>query len=135
MIVQPKLVGGLGNQLFILFTAYSYGKKYGHTLYIKYENNSPSCFHPRPVYWDTILWKFQTKQENHMIDYIHKLTEKKSRIIQIEPPEFHKVVGIADFTADTSKINKLGWRAKIDYKDGVMKIVKNYQEIMKTSGD
>src|SRR3990167_3012585 len=67
-----------------------------------------------------------------MIDYIHKLTEKKSRIIQIEPPEFHKVVGIADFTADTSKINKLGWRAKIDYKDGVMKIVKNYQEIMKT---
>ncbi|OGE16780.1 hypothetical protein A3F00_02485 [Candidatus Daviesbacteria bacterium RIFCSPHIGHO2_12_FULL_37_11] len=70
-----------------------------------------------------------------MIDYIHKLTEKKSRIIQIEPPEFHKVVGIADFTADTSKINKLGWRAKIDYKDGVMKIVKNYQEIMKTSGD
>lgn len=68
-----------------------------------------------------------------MIDYIHKLTGKKSEIVEMEPPEFHKVVGITDFVADTSKINKLGWKAKIDYKEGIKRIVKASEKIFKDS--
>lgn len=62
-----------------------------------------------------------------MIDYLHRITGAKSRIIEIEPPEFHKIVGITDFVADTSRINKLGWKAKVDYKEGIKKIVSNYR--------
>lgn len=64
-----------------------------------------------------------------MISYIHELTDKKSKINEIEPPKFHEVVGITNFVADTSKINKLGWKAKIDYKEGIEKIVKAYKKI------
>lgn len=68
-----------------------------------------------------------------VIDYIHELTDKKSEITEIEPPPFHGAVGITDFVADTSKINKLGWRAKISYKEGIKRIVRTYQKILKTS--
>lgn len=61
-----------------------------------------------------------------MISYVHKLTGKKSSITEIDPPEFHKVVGITDFVADTMKLNKLGWRAKINYKAGIKRIVDTY---------
>lgn len=64
-----------------------------------------------------------------MIDYIHKLTGKRSKISEIEPPEFHKVVGITNFVADTSKINKLGWESKIDYKEGIERIVRAYNSL------
>lgn len=71
MIVQPEIIGGLGNQLFILFAAYSYSRKYGHDLYIKHIDNSLSIFNPRPVYWDTILSKISTRTTNPHIDIIY----------------------------------------------------------------
>lgn len=64
-----------------------------------------------------------------MIDYIHKLTEKKSEIVEIEPPFFHKVIGINNFVADISKINKLGWDAKVSYKTGVKKVIDTYKRL------
>ncbi len=64
-----------------------------------------------------------------LINHIHKLTDNKSKITEIDPPEFHKVVGITNFVADTSKINKLGWKAKIDYKEGLERIVKRYKKL------
>ena len=62
-----------------------------------------------------------------MVNYLHKLTGKKSEINEIEPPEFHRVVGITNFVADTSKINRLGWKSKIDYKEGIKKIIRAYR--------
>lgn len=64
-----------------------------------------------------------------MIDYILELTGKKSQINEIEPPDFHKVVGMTNFVADTTKINSLGWKAKIGYKAGLKKIVERYKKI------
>ena len=61
-----------------------------------------------------------------MIDYICELTGRRSEINEIEPSEFHKVVGITNFVADTSKINKLGWESKIGYKEGLKRIIKAY---------
>ena len=61
-----------------------------------------------------------------LIDYIYEITGKKSKIAEVEPPEFHKIVGTTDFVADTSKINSLGWTPKINYKNGIKRIVKTY---------
>ena len=63
-----------------------------------------------------------------MIDYILELTGRKSKIEEIEPPSFHKVVGITNFVADTSKITNLGWDARIEYKEGLKKIVNDYKK-------
>ncbi|OGH30726.1 MAG: hypothetical protein A3B41_04940 [Candidatus Levybacteria bacterium RIFCSPLOWO2_01_FULL_37_26] len=64
-----------------------------------------------------------------MIDYLHEITGKKSQVTEIDPPEFHNAVGITDFVADTSKINSLGWNAKIDYKEGIKRIVERYKKL------
>lgn len=63
-----------------------------------------------------------------IIDYVHKLTDKKSEIKEVDPPFFHSVVGIGNFVADISKIKKLGWDSKIDYKEGIKKVVDKYNE-------
>src|SRR3989344_6004184 len=44
-----------------------------------------------------------------LIDYIMKKTKSASKINEIEPPQFHNIVGITNFKADTSKITRLGW--------------------------
>lgn len=64
-----------------------------------------------------------------LVNYIHKLTGKKSRMQEVEPPTFHKAVGINNFVADISKIKKLGWKAKIDYREGIKRIVKRYKNL------
>lgn len=64
-----------------------------------------------------------------MINYLHEITEKKSNIIEIDPPKFHKAVGITNFVADTSRINTLGWKAKINYREGISRIVNRYKNI------
>lgn len=64
-----------------------------------------------------------------IIDYIHELTGRRSALSNIEPPEFHKVVGIINFVASTEKINRLGWKAKVDYREGIEKVVSFYQRL------
>jgi UDP-glucose 4-epimerase len=68
-----------------------------------------------------------------IVSYLHKLTNRKSQINIIEPPHFHKIVGITDFIADTSKLNKLGWTAKVDYKEGIRRIVETYKTLAASS--
>lgn len=65
-----------------------------------------------------------------IINYLHEITEKKSEITEIEPPEFHRAVGITNFVADTSKISQLGWKPTIDYKEGIKRIVNKYKLII-----
>jgi hypothetical protein len=55
--VSVNIMGGLGNQMFQLASAYAYSKRYNGTLRIlknKLENDG------RPTYWDTVLNKFST---------------------------------------------------------------------------
>lgn len=67
-----------------------------------------------------------------LITYLQSLTGKKSIIEEIDPPEFHKIVGINNFVANTKKINALGWHAQIDYKKGIKKIVDRYKKSLST---
>ena len=64
-----------------------------------------------------------------IIDYVLKITGNKSKVIEIDPPRFHTIVGINNFEADTSKIQKLGWKAIIYYKEGINRIVKAYSTL------
>lgn len=64
-----------------------------------------------------------------MIDFILEKTGRRSKLIEIEPPAFHRAVGITNFVADTSKINALGWKAKIDYKTGLSMIIEAYKRL------
>ena len=50
-IVSVNIMGGLGNQLFQIATAYAYARKMGGTLQIPHILNNGN----RPVYWDTLL--------------------------------------------------------------------------------
>lgn len=55
-IVSVNIMGGLGNQMFQLATAYAYAKKYNGNLKIL-RNKQFNDY--RPTYWDTILSNFK----------------------------------------------------------------------------
>jgi len=67
-----------------------------------------------------------------LIKYLNFITNKKSPIRTVNPPEFHKIVGIENFVADTSKIRKLGWKSTVDYKEGIKKIADKYTSLLLT---
>lgn len=56
-IVSVNIIGGLGNQLFQVISAYAYSKKYNGRLQIiknkRYDDG-------RPLYWDSVLHRFKT---------------------------------------------------------------------------
>ncbi len=60
-------MGGLGNQLFQIMTAFAYSKKYRNHLIIKRESHSPSCTY-RNVYWNNFLEGLQKYLINGNID-------------------------------------------------------------------
>lgn len=64
-----------------------------------------------------------------IIDAIVVTAKSKSKIKKVEPTDFHKVVGINNFVADTSKIVSHGWKAKVDYRQGVKLIVDRYKKL------
>jgi len=55
-IVSVNIMGGLGNQLFQIASAYAYSKKENAQLQIIHKLHNDN----RPVYWDTLLKKIQT---------------------------------------------------------------------------
>ncbi len=61
-----------------------------------------------------------------LIDYILEHTGNKIKVGVIDPPPFHQAVGIKNFVANTTKINTLGWKAKIDYQEGLQRIIDAY---------
>ena len=65
-----------------------------------------------------------------LIEYILLYTNHQSKVTEIEPPEFHKHVGITNFVADTSKIQSTGWKPTITPKMGIERVVKRYQSLI-----
>lgn len=62
-----------------------------------------------------------------LIKYAFDFSKSKSKIISVEPPKFHEIVGINNFSANISKIKALGWSPKIGYQEGIRRIIKSYQ--------
>lgn len=79
---------------------------------------------------DTFLIGYGTPVKfKDMIDYVMEQTGRRAKLVEIETPAFHRAVGVGNFIADTSKINALGWRAKVDYKTGLSRIIEAYKWI------
>ena len=66
-MISVDIMGGLGNQLFQIMTAFAYSKKYRNPLIIKRESHSPSCTY-RNVYWNNFLESLQKYLINCNID-------------------------------------------------------------------
>jgi nucleoside-diphosphate-sugar epimerase len=48
-------------------------------------------------------------------------------LVPIEPPEFHKNVGIVDYYCDNSPLRLLGWKPKVSMQEGIRKVVQEYK--------
>jgi len=48
-------------------------------------------------------------------------------LVPIEPPQFHKSVGIVDYYCDNTSIKKLGWESKISMREGIRRVVQEYK--------
>jgi hypothetical protein len=55
-VLTINIMGGLGNQMFQLASAYAYAKKYNYTLVIL---RNKLFYDKRPLYWNNILQKWQ----------------------------------------------------------------------------
>ncbi len=85
---------------------------------------------------DTFLVGFGTPVLfKDLIDIIMNVAKSTSKITEIDPPPFHAVVGIRSFVADTTKIQSLGWKARISPADGLTRVVHHYQQITKPDHD
>jgi nucleoside-diphosphate-sugar epimerase len=51
------------------------------------------------------------------------------KVETIDPPEFHKQVGIDDFICDIDPLLKLGWKPKVSLENAIKSIVKHYKEL------
>jgi len=60
-----------------------------------------------------------------LIDVILKETGASS--ISIEPPDFHKKVGIGDFICDPSALKDLGWQPRVDLEEGIKRTIEYYK--------
>ncbi|MBI2075575.1 MAG: NAD(P)-dependent oxidoreductase [Candidatus Harrisonbacteria bacterium] len=80
---------------------------------------------------DTFLIGYGTPVKfKDIIDYILEQTGHRAKLVAMEPPAFHRAVGVGNFIADTSKINALGWKAKVDYKAGLARVIECYRKLV-----
>ena len=65
-------------------------------------------------------------QFKDLMECLHRLTGRKSAIGAIDPPQFHQVVGIRNFSASIAKIKTLGWTPKVGYEEGIKRTLASY---------
>lgn len=62
-----------------------------------------------------------------LVDLVVKHTGVK--VNPIDPPDFHKRVGIKDFVCDNSPLKELGWQPEISLDEGVKRTIDYYKSI------
>jgi len=62
----------------------------------------------------------------YMVDTIIK-ESGSGKIVSIEPPEFHKQVGIDDYYCNVDKLKDLGWEPKYTVEEGIRKTIEAYR--------
>lgn len=83
MYLTIDLVGGLGNQLFGIATAYSLARRNNCTLIFKRNSSSPSVFSNRDTYWDSLFSNLTSTRRN--IKTPMTIAEKKPSHLQSFP--------------------------------------------------
>jgi hypothetical protein len=93
MLLSIKLKGGLGNQLFQLFTCVAYGLEHKKQIILS-QNKLELVSHadnksPRPVYWDSFLSEFK----KYIIDDIeYKKKEKDIKLLYKDEDEIFELI-------------------------------------------
>lgn len=49
------------------------------------------------------------------------------KITAVEPPKFHKAVGITDFVADITPLRDFGWEPKVSLEEGILRTIDYYK--------
>jgi len=62
-----------------------------------------------------------------MIDIVAH--ETGVNVISVEPPDFHKSVGIVNFVCDNSPLKQLGWEPKVSIEEGIKKTLEYYKRM------
>ena len=77
-IIIPDIIGGIGNQLFIVATAFAYSKEHNYKLMLDNRKDVFSYGKPRPTYNDTLFTKIPiyNNYNNYKKNFI-KLSENK----------------------------------------------------------
>jgi len=82
LIVHVNIMGGLGNQMFQVATAYVYAKQHRAVLQIPAHMKSPN----RPLYWDSVLARFRA----YLVDLIEPTAywceQQPTKYTPIPPP-------------------------------------------------
>ncbi len=65
-----------------------------------------------------------------LIEYMLKGTGNKSKVKEIDPPTFHKHVGVRNFVANTAKLQKTGWKPSISPKEGINRVIQYYKTLV-----
>jgi len=81
MMIASNPIGGLGNQLFQIFTAIAYGIQYGRRILFTYQSTTLGVT-SRPTYWHNLLKHLQIfttacakDVTNHDINQMHRMQE------------------------------------------------------------
>jgi len=90
-IVSVKIMGGLGNQMFQLATAYAYAKKNNGNLLIL---RNKIEYDGRSLYWDNILHRFQDFLVDILPDNLEQWNESSPTEFCIIPPLTYKGIYI-----------------------------------------
>ena len=98
-IIIPDIIGGLGNQLFVVASAFAYSKDNNYKLMLDNRKDVGSYGKPRPTYNNTVFYNSDTgeltynasskKYKTNIID----LTQNTSNIYNLVPREFDYVDG------------------------------------------
>jgi nucleoside-diphosphate-sugar epimerase len=59
--------------------------------------------------------------------YVYKRAKSKSRITEIDVPNFHKIVQVKNFRMDISKLKGLGYCPKFTIRNTIDRIINHYQ--------
>ena len=83
-IIIPDVIGGLGNQMYFISQAYVYAKRFGKTVYLKYEADMLSYGKPRPTYFTSVFRNIPVlKIDNETRD---KFTHVSENELDIDKP-------------------------------------------------
>lgn len=141
-MITCNYVGGLGNQLFIIFNCINYALKYNKTFFFIYKEKSTQYKTKdkfpkyRPTYWNTLFKNLKEYIKNENVSKFKKINEKNILDIDIFDSNmdniifngyygsykyfqenFDKIYNLIKF--DEFKINILDKYKNIDFKEGI----------------
>lgn len=129
-MLTVELMGGLGNQLFQIFTLMAYSKKYNQPFLLEKKSNCER----RIVYWDTIFDKLSHNLIQNVLNYplIYEETFEYKELPTINKEQNYKLHGyfqsykyFQDYKTDI--LNDIGWNKK---KEKVLSLIPNSDDLL-----